>query len=229
MLKLKKQIDKYLEDNFLYDASIDQKALDYSKTLGEYEDGRWNFKPRVNLHQCIVNNLNYKMLLPEMIDTADENQATSFLKLAYDYEFIDSLKVNEKVYEMIMNITDDEVEKLLAAKIDIDELIYLTLFVLRKFPDSDTIHDIVDFEYREYCSGNEPIEIKLSNPLHEFKELKLIYAIKDKFHISNNQILKVLGDNFNDYATYSIGGYNSDYREEFMMYYEFILKPYILS
>lgn len=73
------------------------------------------------------------------------------------------------------------------------------------------------------------MSLKLKDPFYSFPELDFMRNIKEKFNISSNTTLKVFEEEVYDYATYSIGEYNSDGRDAFMMYYTEFLKPEIIK
>jgi hypothetical protein len=224
MNSLKQQINSYLTTNFNYDPSIDEKAFEYSQSLGKYENGRWNFKPNQNLIKCIFENLNYKMFIPNLLD---DNEPISLIDICYDYDYISSIEINNKLKKMLLNITKKEAQELLNNNINIESLIYLTIFHITELPNEETLFEICDINYIDYCNCYTPTSISLLDKTYEFKELNLIFSIKDKFNISNKMIIKCIDENFHDYSTYSIGTYNSEYREEFNMYFTDILIPYL--
>jgi hypothetical protein len=226
MENLKNQINNYLTTHFNYDPSIDEKALKHSQSLGKYEKGRWDFKPNQNLIKCILDNLNYKMLFPTLLD---DNEPISLIEVCYDYDYISSIELNNKLRKMLLNITEKEVQELLDNNINIETLIYLSIFHICELPNEETLFEICDINYVDYCNCYTPTAIGLLNKKYDFKVLKLILSIKDKFNISNEMIVECMDENFHDYATYSIGGYNSEYRNEFNMYYNDILRPYLIS
>ena len=178
-----------------------------------------------DFRQFILDNLNPNMLLPEF---KDEEDTFSFISYIYwwDMQF---KGLGLAVTKMLKNITQEEVDELLSKNINTNtkNLINLCLFQMGSFPSAESI---IEFEY---CNGDynrqEAFSGKLIDPFYKYPEMDLIFALRDKFGFTNNNIVEVLEEEYQDYATYRVGGSNSDMREEYYIYFGDFLIPFILS
>jgi hypothetical protein len=222
MKDLQTLVQDYLTENFNYNPTNDLKAIeDYkiAKEIDEYADGVWNFKSYIERDKCIVDNLNVNMLIDNIKWQEEEY---SFIYTLFYWGFsINDLSKSLKTF--LSNLTIEDSNILKDSGFNKEDLVYITFFNISSFP---CVYDVLSFEY---TYNQEPCCYKLQDPFYSFPELNLIKSLQDKLDISTSLIIKVLDEDFYDYATYSVGDYNSDLRDETNVYYQDYLKPFILS
>jgi len=136
-------------------------------------------------------------------------------------EALSNPELNKEVEKYLENISKEDLEQL--NKEEIKSIIWIYYFGLKKLPDIYSI-----FEW-EVINRDTYTNFQLKDPLYDYPEANFIKKIKSLSNISINELLSVLEEDIYDYATYSVGDYNWELREEYLDYFENFLKPNILS
>ena len=136
-------------------------------------------------------------------------------------ENLSTPELNKEVEEYLKNISKQDLEQL--NNEEIKSLVWIYYFGLEKLPNIEYIFDW------EFIDKNTYINFQLKDPLYDYPEVNFIHRLRDLSIVSINNLLSVLEEDIYDYATYSVGEYNWELREEYLNYFENFLKPRILS
>lgn len=182
-----------------------------------------NYKQnKINLEE-MFNNLKLEYFLK------DGNSDLSLINYIQE-EKPEIIKNNiEKILKFFSNFSNNDIELLskdfgyLSSDEDnwLEEIIRIVHYTI-KYPD---LFDI--YEWKDDFNGYKPF--KLKDPFYPFDELINLKKLKDNLKIKEKVFLDVLRTIIYDYATYQIGSYNSDLREEFMDFYENEIMKYLIS
>jgi len=176
-----------------------------------------NLPKEITLLDFVIDNISLSMFKIEN----DLNIYTSKNSIiSYMIECEDSPQLKEKVVSFLDNV---EYEDILTTE-EVQAIISLYYFDLNEvFRD---IFDIFDFEEGFDSTW---VGMTLKDPLYKFPELNFAKEMQVKFKLTANEVLKPIEDSFYDYATYAVGSWNGDLRDETMDYLNEYLKPALLS
>ena len=187
-----------------------------TKTLKTYLTTKYNINENeYNLDNVFNKYLNYDFFIPRKELTFGKEEY-SILSLIFEFDLLSSNYLfnisyrNDTIYKMIMSFTSEEINELKKYKSVPGFILYLNYIYLGNFGSTN------NFTYKYI--GDEAVEIKFKDPFYKFEELDLFNFIKTSFNLSANEALSMIEDEFYDYATYSIGEYNDDCRDEFILY-----------
>ena len=169
----------------------------------------------------------FSFLFPIKINHFKFNKELNFDSESYSIisdiysEALSNLELNKEVERYLENISKEDLEQL--SKEEIKSLVWIYYFGLENLPNIEHIFDW------EVIDRDTYFNFQLKDPLYDYPEANFILKLRDLSTISINELLSVLEEDIYDYATYSVGDYNWDLREEYLDYFENFLKPRILS
>ena len=217
-------LNNYLTERFGYDPKIDSEEYANAKATMDSFDFSVIFEANKERNRIIKENIDYTFLIPdERFKDDDADKEISPIMFMFYWGIDDSkLGLRNLIEKVINNLTAAEIKEL-------NRYNYVGLNILElEFLYLGAFSSIYNFNY-EYGYDNDPLSVKLKDPFYKLPELDVINNIKSNFGLSSAQVVSLLGDQVHDYATYNIGDYNADEREEFLMYWDDILRPAILS
>jgi len=234
-MDLEAQIVRFAIEEYGYEPTEDIKRLNQyridKEELDEYDTKVWNFKYNVDLKRCLNNNLDYKILTNVIYSSFEEpGEELNYMLQTEIYNALDYMDIS-KIKEVLLNLTPEMVEEIkdsfMYRKNEtqfLKDLFYIAFFELNILPD---VYSILSFEY---CRCNEPYGATLDKKDYSFPELELIFQLVELFDtdiLSNDFLIEVLLEDYYDYSTYSIGGYNADMRDESNIYFSDFLIPFL--
>jgi len=130
-------------------------------------------------------------------------------------------ETNKEVLSFLNNLSEADIKTF--TKEEIKSILWIYYFGLYSFADINYVF-CWDFD-----KNNEFINFRLKDNNYSFPELDFIKKIHVLTNISKKELFSVLEDDFYDYATYSVGEYNNDLRDEYLEYFYCFLKPAFFS
>lgn len=175
----------------------------------------------IEIAKEILNDLNIEYFLVE--ESYDESLISCIQE--FNPELIKS-NIN-KIIDFIGKLTKEDKELLSKYNGKLGEDENWLEGIIRIVHYTITYPDLFDLcDWGENGCG-EYVPIKLKDPFYSFNELESLLKLKEALYLNEDLFFNELYSIMYDYATYSIGGYNSELREEFMSIYEDYFLPYL--
>jgi len=204
-------VTTYCKENFNYDESIDINNLKKAKEeLSEWEF--YDYEKNKNFNQTILENLNYKMLIPCINEEYKEKPISVILSLYLNEAHYKIKNFDKKVKNLILNLSKEEFNELNKydnTGLDLIEILYFHLEQLA-LPSC-----ILEFNYNE---SNEIVSSRLKDPFYTFPELDNLKKIKKEFNLKTVSIVNFFNEEFYEYNEHR------NNREEYYVYYRDYLK-----